>query len=150
MKLAGRVSISAPAQTVWDALNAPEVLAKCIPGCEKLDRLAEDEYAVTQSVGIAAIKGRYTGKIAIRDKQAPARCTLHMEGKGPGGFMRGTSTVALTEKGDATELAYDSLVQVGGMLASLGSRLIEPVARKLVQQFFEALEKHLGRSRSSG
>jgi hypothetical protein len=147
MKLAGAVNIRAARQKVWDALNSPAVLAKCIPGCEKLDRVGEDEFSVAQRLGIAAIKGRYAGKIALRDKAAPARCTLHMEGKGRGGFMRGTSKIALTEKGDATELAYDSDVQVGGMLASLGARLIEPAAKKLVQQFFESLEEQL---RSSG
>lgn len=143
MKIAGTVSIKAPAQKVWDALNSPEVLSKAIPGCEKFEKIGEDEYAITQSVGIASIRGRYTGKMAIRDKQPPQSSNLKIEGKGPGGFVQGNSKVTLVEKGAETELHYDADMQVGGLLASLGSRLIEPVAKQLVAQFFRALEKEI-------
>ena len=143
MKIAGTVTISAPRQKVWEALNDPAVLSKVIPGCEKLEKVGEDEYAVTQTVGIASIRGRYTGKMAIRDKQPPESCNLKIEGKGPGGFVNGTSKIQLADKGDKTDLAYDSDMQVGGLLASLGSRLIEPVARQLVGQFFKSLEQQI-------
>lgn len=141
MKIAGTVSVAAPRQKVWDALNDPDILSKSIPGCEKLDRVGEDEFSITQTVGIASIKGRYTGKMAIRDKEPPERCNLKIEGKGPGGFVNGTAKVTLIEKGDATELSYDADMQVGGLLAALGSRLIEPVAKQLVGQFFRSLEQ---------
>jgi hypothetical protein len=143
MKLSGSVTITGPRQKVWDALNDPAVLAQCIPGCEKLEATGPDEYSVTQSLGIAAIKGRYTGKMALQDKQPPAQCTLQMDGKGPGGFMRGSAKVTLTDREGRTELAYDSDLQVGGLLASLGSRLLEPVAKQLTAQFFKALEKRI-------
>ena len=143
MKISGTVSVAAPREKVWDALNDPAVLSKAIPGCEKFEKTGEDEYAITQSVGIASIRGRYTGKMAIRGRQPPDSYFLKMEGKGPGGFVYGTSKVTLAEKGDGTELAYDADMQVGGLLASLGSRLIEPVAKQLVGQFFKALEREI-------
>jgi len=143
MKIAGTVTIAAPRQKVWDALNDPAVLAKTIPGCEKLEKTGEDQYAVTQSVGIASIRGRYSGKMALLDKKPPESCTLKIEGKGPGGFVNGTAKVSLAEKGDQTELSYDADMQVGGLLASLGSRLIEPVAKQLVGQFFKSLEQQI-------
>jgi hypothetical protein len=143
MKITGMVAVAAPRQKVWDALNDPAILSKAIPGCEKLEKTGEDEFSVTQSVGIASIRGRYTGKMAIRDKNPPERCNLKIEGKGPGGFVNGTAAVTLSEKDGKTELAYDADMQVGGLLASLGSRLIEPVAKQLVGQFFRALEQQI-------
>jgi carbon monoxide dehydrogenase subunit G len=143
MKIAGTVTIAAVRQKVWDALNDPAVLAKTIPGCEKLEKTGEDEYAVTQSVGIASIRGRYAGKMALIDKKPPESCTLKIEGKGPGGFVNGTAKVSLADQGDKTELSYDADMQVGGLLASLGSRLIEPVAKQLVAQFFKSLEQQI-------
>jgi carbon monoxide dehydrogenase subunit G len=143
MKIAGTVSIAAPRQQVWDALNDPDVLSKAIPGCEKFEKIGDDEYAITQSVGIASIRGHYTGKMALRDKSPPESCNLKIEGKGPGGFVNGTAKVTLAEKAAGTELSYDSDMQVGGLLASLGSRLIEPVAKQLVGQFFKSLEQQI-------
>ena len=143
MKITGTVTISAPRQKVWDALNDPAVLSKAIPGCEKFEKIGDEEYAITQTVGIASIRGRYTGKMAMRDKKPPESCTLKIEGKGPGGFVNGTAKVTLPDGGDKTELSYDSDMQVGGLLASLGSRLIEPVAKQLVGQFFKSLEQQI-------
>ena len=76
MKLAGTIKIALSRPKVWEALNDPAVLAKCMPGCEKLERVGEDEYAVTQTLGVAAIKGRYTGKITLRDKVPPVSWTM--------------------------------------------------------------------------
>ena len=143
MKLAGTVTIAKPRQKVWEALNNPDVLAKVIPGCEKLERVGEDEYIVAQNVSMGAVKGSYSGKIALRDKKEPNSLRLEIEGKGPPGFLRGTSKVSLAEKGDATELSYDADIQIGGLLASIGSRLIEPVAKQLVSQFFQSWEKQM-------
>lgn len=143
MKITGTVSVAAPRERVWEALNDPAILSKVIPGCEKLEPTGEDEYAITQSVGIASIRGRYTGKMAIRDKNPPESSQLKFEGKGPGGFVNGTSKVTLTGRDDKTDLVYDAEVQVGGLLASLGSRLIEPVAKQLVAQFFKSLEQQI-------
>ena len=142
MKFSGSVFIAKPRAKVWDALNNPDVLAKCIPGCEKPERIGEDEYTFV-------VKGSYTGRIALRDKKPPATagepasCTLEIEGKGPSASMRGTAKVTLAEKDGKTELAYDADVQIGGLLASLGSRLIEPVAKDLLAQFFQSLEKQI-------
>jgi len=143
MKITGSISVAASRQKVWDALNDPTVLGKCLPGCEKLERTGEDEFTVSQNIGVAGIKGRYQGKIALQDKEPPSSCTLRMEGQGPGGFLRGSSRIKLTEKGGTTELAYDAEVQIGGLLASLGSRLVEPVSKQLIHQFYQSLEKQL-------
>lgn len=143
MKLSGTVQISKPRDAVWAALNNPDVLARIIPACEKLERLGDDEYAVAQNLSIGAVKGTYTGKVLLRDKKPPESLRLEIAGKGPSAFLRGAAKVSLEEKGGATDLAYDADVQIGGLLASLGSRLLEPVAKSLIAQFFQSLEKQI-------
>jgi len=139
MKFAGTYQLKSPRQKVWDALNNPDVLTKCIPGCEKLERTEGDNYTAHLKVGVAAIKGSYTGKVSIKDAVPPTSYALHVEGKGGPGWLKGSSKIHLADKDGGTEIQYDSDMQVGGLIASVGSRMIEAVGKQMADQFFKAL-----------
>lgn len=142
MKLSGKAMIPAPPDAVFKALTDAAVLVKCLPGCDKLELTGADEYTAHMRVGIGSIKGSYTGKVKLADKEPPHKFTLHMEGRGAPGFMKGTAKIELKPHKGGTELHYGSDTQVGGMIAAVGSRLLEVVARKLSTEFFEKLGKH--------
>lgn len=139
MKLSGAYQINAPRQKVWDALNNPDVLTKCIPGCEKLERTEADTYTATLKVGVAGIKGNYTGKVSLKDQVPLTSYTLLVEGKGGPGFIKGASKIHLTDKDGGTEIKYEADMQVGGLIAAVGSRMIEGAGKMMAEQFFKAL-----------
>lgn len=143
MTLNGSYRISAPRQAVWAALMDPEVLKKCLPGCEKLDPVGPDAYRAQMKVGIAAIKGSYQGSVSIHEKVAPEKFRMVVEGKGAPGFLRGEGSFELAEEGSETVLRYQGTAQVGGMIAGVGQRLVQGAARMVVRKFFEALSSHL-------
>lgn len=143
MTLNGSYRISAPRQAVWAALMDPEVLKKCLPGCEKLDPVGPDAYRAHMKVGIAAIKGSYQGSVSIHEKVAPEKFRMVVEGKGAPGFLRGEGSFELAEEGSETVLRYQGTAQVGGMIAGVGQRLVQGAARMVVRKFFEALSSHL-------
>ena len=130
-------------ERVFAALVDPDVLRRAIPGCESLTATGADEYAATLKVGVAGLKGRYTGKAAIRDKQPTDSLTLTFEGKGGPGFVRGSGAIALTPEGDGTRIACEADIVVGGLIATVGSRLVEAAAKKLSEDFFKQLAKEL-------
>jgi carbon monoxide dehydrogenase subunit G len=141
MKLSLSSVVPAPPQRVFAALVDPAILQRCIPGCESLRETAPDTYEATLKIGVAGLKGTYTGKASIRDQRPPESLTLAFEGKGGPGFVRGSAAIALSAAGDghATLLACDADVQVGGLIAAVGSRLVEAAAKKLADDFFRQL-----------
>jgi|SRR5947207_11366892 len=143
MKLTLSSIIPAPRDRVFAALVDPEILRRVIPGCEALTPTAPDEYTATVKIGAAGLKGTYTGKAAVRDQRPPESLTLHFEGKGVPGFVRGAVAIALSEEGDATRLHCEADVTVGGLVAAVGSRLIEATAKKLSEVFFGQLAREL-------
>ncbi|SRR5258706_9537289 len=145
MKLALSSVIPAPRERVFSALIDPAILQRSIPGCESLKETAPDTYEATIKVGLAGLKGTYTGKASIRDTHPPASLTLAFEGKGGPGFVRGSAAIMLTAEGDgsATRVACDADVQVGGLIAAVGSRLVEAAAKKQADDFFRALSTAL-------
>ncbi len=140
MKIEGTHTFPASRQQVWDFLINPECLARCMPGCEKLEVVGEDEYMGTINVGVAAIKGVYNGKVKIADKQPLQHYRLSLDGRGRQGFIRGSGTIDLEEKEGQTLLKYAGDIQVGGLLASVGQRMLDGVARMMMGQFFTAME----------
>jgi carbon monoxide dehydrogenase subunit G len=146
MKIAIASVIPAPRDRVFAALIDPAVLRRCIPGCEMLTASGPDAYEATLKIGVAGFKGSYSGKAAIRNKQPPGSLTLSFEGKGGPGFVRGSAAISLVPEagGDAaTRVASDADVQVGGLIAAVGSRLVEAAARKLADDFFRQLSSEL-------
>lgn len=147
MKLAGEYRIPASMQQVWDALNDPEVLKACIPGCEELEKQSDTELTAIVKQKIGPVSARFTGNVVLKDMNPPS--SYRIEGSGSAGAAGGASggaNVQLTSEGDVTVLTYDVDAKVTGKIAQLGQRLINPVAKKLANQFFENFNDHMGGS----
>lgn len=129
-------SIPAPRDKVFTMLTDPAVLQACIDGCEKLVRTSEDSYDAHLKIGAAGLKGSYVGKVQIKDKILPESYTLALEGKGGPGWVKATARIRLVEMADSTELNCQADAQVGGLIAAVGSRLIEAVGKRLMNDFF--------------
>ena len=143
MKLKISHLVPAGRDRVFAALVDPDVLRRAIPGCESLTPVGPDSYQAMLNIGVAGLKGTYTGKAAIRDQRPPEALTLSFEGKGGPGFVRGSAVIALTPEADATRVTSDADVQVGGLIAAVGSRLTEAAAKKLADDFFRQLAEQL-------
>ena len=145
MKLSLSSIVPAPRERVFAALVDRAILQRCIPGCESLKETAPDAFEVTLKVGVAGLKGTYTGTVSIRDSRPPESLTLAFQGKGGPGFVRGSAAITLSPDDDAgaTRVACDADVQVGGLIAAVGSRLVEAAAKKQADDFFRALSTAL-------
>ena len=138
MDMNGQERIEAPVGAVWRALNDPEVLRACIPGCEALEKLSDTDMTATVVLKVGPIKARFDGTVELANLDPPHAYTIRGEGKGGiAGFAKGGADVSLAEDGPgATLLSYTVKADVGGKIAQLGSRLIDSTARKLATQFF--------------
>src|SRR5581483_809578 len=126
-----------PRERVWSLLLDPDALRSCIPGIKELHETAADQYEATLSVGVAAIRGTYRGKVTIQDRQEPERYTMVVEGSGGPGFVKGTARISLTSAGDSsTTVAVDADGQIGGPVAGVGQRMLGGVGKMLMNQFF--------------
>jgi uncharacterized protein len=121
------------------------VLQRAIPGCEELVETGPDAYQARLKIGVAGLKGTYSGTAAIRERRAPESLVIAFDGKGSPGFVRGTAELHLLPDGDAgrTRIDCNSDVQVGGLIAAVGSRLIEAAAKKLTDDFFRRLTEQI-------
>lgn len=136
MKLEGSHVFDAPRERVWEILNDKDALQRHIPGCDSLELVGDDEFQAVMTVGVARIKGRYDAKFKITDKQAPVGYTLKIEGTGKPGFVKGEGRVTLVELDGKTELQYSGELQIGGVIASIGQRLIGGIVGRMTRQFF--------------
>lgn len=123
-------------ERVYAALTDPALLQRCIDGCEKMVRTGEDAYDVELKVGVAGMKGAYKGKVRLSAQQPPESLTLAVEGKGLPGFVRGTASLRFAEAEGGTDISGQGDVVVGGLIAAVGSRLIEAAAKKMMADFF--------------
>ena len=138
MDMTGERHIPAPRQKVWDALNDPEVLKQCIPGCESLEKLSDTEMKATAAVKIGPISARFTGKVKLEDLNPPTSYRISGEGQGGvAGFAKGGADVTLADDGQFTLLTYAVKAQVGGKIAQLGARLIDASAKQMAELFFD-------------
>jgi carbon monoxide dehydrogenase subunit G len=145
MKMSGEEIIPAPRQKVWEALNDPDVLKQSIPGCQSIDKKSDTDLEAKVVVKIGPVKAAFTGVVHLSDLNPPASYRISGEGKGGlAGFANGGADVRLEEVPEGTKLSYDVDAQVGGKLASLGSRLIDSTARSLASQFFEKFAELAG------
>ena len=143
MTLDGTHHFNAPRDRVWAAFTDPGVLARATPGCERLDPVGPDEFEAVLSVGVAAVKGTYQGRLAITDKRPPEGYTLRVEGSGRPGFVKGEGRLTLTEQDGGTLVSIRAEAQVGGLIAAVGQRLIGAAGRMLMAQFLSALEAEI-------
>ena len=144
MKLSATYTFKAAQEKVFTALVDPSFLQKCIDGCEKMEKTGEDNYAAHLKIGVAGIKGSYVGKVRIADQRPPESFTLQVEGKGSPGWVKGTGKIQISPKGEGSELRCESEGQVGGLIAAVGSRLVEAAGNKMMDEFFRKLSKQLG------
>jgi uncharacterized protein len=141
MNLEGSHTIHAPRTLVYASLIDPQVLQQCIPGCESLDRTSPDTYAMTIRAGVGSIKGLFNGTVRMEDLREPEHYRLVIEGKGRTGFLKGSGDLDLIEEGETTIIKYSGEMQVGGMIASVGQRMVLSAARMMATQFFKTLEE---------
>jgi len=146
--LSGTFTFDGPRAKVWALLQDPAVLAKALPGTKTLTQVAEDRYEGVMKVSVGPVNAaEFAVHVELRDKVAPERFAMHIDGKGAVGFTRGTATIELAEvsetSGPVTVMSYTSDVQVGGKIAAVGQRLLESVGRMMAKQALEALNAEL-------
>jgi carbon monoxide dehydrogenase subunit G len=140
MKIEGTHEIQAPREHVYAALTDPEVLQRCIPGCESLEKIGENLYAATLKAGVGAIKGTFKGEVRLEDMRPPEHYRIVVEGKGGVGFAKGLADFDLEEKNNATVIKYSGELQIGGTIAGVGQRMIQGAAKMMASRFFTTLE----------
>jgi carbon monoxide dehydrogenase subunit G len=138
MQMSGEVALPASRERVWDALNDPEVLRQCIPGCESVDRTSPTEFTAKVVAKVGPVKASFTGKVALTDIDPPNGYKISGEGSGGvAGFAKGGADVRLSDDPIGTMLKYSVDAQIGGKLAQIGSRLIDSTAKSYAKDFFE-------------
>lgn len=139
MELTGDILIAAPRERVWAGLNDPEVLVRCIPGCEAMEATSPTERTARVAVKVGPVRARFVGHIRMEDVRENEGCTLNFEGSGgAAGMAKGHSNVALTEEAGGTRLSYTTQASVGGKLGQVGGRMIDAAAKQMADQFFAA------------
>jgi carbon monoxide dehydrogenase subunit G len=141
MEMTGEQLIPASQTDTWTALNDPEILKACIPGCESIEKVAENEYSVMMTARVGPVSAKFKGKLLLADLNPPHSYSLSFEGQGGvAGFGKGGAQVGLAQEGDGTKLSYQVKASVGGKLAQIGSRLVDAAAKKLADDFFTAFK----------
>jgi carbon monoxide dehydrogenase subunit G len=144
MRIAGNATLHAPVEAVYEALRDPRVLVRTIPGCERLEQVGEDAYAMTVTAGVASVRGTYAGDVRLTDQRAPHGFVLRASGSGAPGTVSADVTVNLSPGSDGTtELSYDADAIVGGMIGGVGQRLLSTVAKRTAGEFFTAVDEVL-------
>ena len=144
MELSGNQLMAAPRNAVWDALLDPVVLQRCIPGCEDVARVSDEETHVRILVKLGPVRARFTGKMFMSDVDPARHCKLSFEGVGGGaGSAKGSSNVELSDEAGGTRLTYSVAASVGGKLGQIGGRLIDSSAKKMADEFFAGLQRQL-------
>jgi uncharacterized protein len=142
MDMQGSRQLAITQQQAWDALNNPEVLKACIPGCDKVEATGENQYAIGMSVKVGPVAAKFAGKITLADIVAPTSYSINFEGQGgAAGFGKGNAAVTLVPNSAGCELNYTVHASVGGKIAQLGQRLIDGVAKSMAEDFFKRFDE---------
>jgi len=148
LQVKGEARLSAPRSRVWATLLNAESLRSCLPGVQRFEPIGEGQWEATVTVGIAGVKGTYTGKVSITDQQPESSYRLTAEGSGGGNRIKGTALITLTDLPDGgTLVAWDGDGQVAGTLAMVGQRLLQPAAKMLSDQFFKCMGSQVTQQR---
>lgn len=138
MEMSGEQLIPASQQDTWKALNDPDVLKACVPGCESITPVNDNEYQVQMTAKVGPVSAKFRGRLSLSDIKPPQSYSLAFEGQGgPAGFAKGAAQVKLVPDGNRTRLIYDVKANVGGKLAQIGSRLVDAAAKKVADDFFQ-------------
>jgi len=138
MEMTGEQLIPASQQDTWNALNDPEILKACVPGCEAIDPVAQNEFQVAMVARVGPVSAKFKGKLSLSDLDPPNSYSIAFEGQGgAAGFGKGSARVTLAPQEGGTRLGYTVNASVGGKLAQIGSRLVDAAARKIADDFFK-------------
>jgi carbon monoxide dehydrogenase subunit G len=140
MKIEGSHHLNAPRERVYQLLIDPQVLQRCIPGCERLEKTGDDTFAAMIRAGAGSIKGIFNGNVRLEEMRPPEHYRIVVDGKGTPGFMKGSGDLGLQEENGNTIIKYVGEIQVGGTIAGVGQRMIQGTAKMMASQFFTALE----------
>lgn len=149
MEMTGEQLVPASQQAVWDALNDPQMLKACVPGCETIEPAGENAYQVLMVAKVGPVSAKFKGKLTLSDIHPPQSYSITFEGQGgAAGFAKGGANVRLSQKNGQTALAYDVKASVGGKLAQIGSRLVDAAAKKIADDFFRNFNEKVAALRS--
>ena len=141
MDLSATYTFAAPPDVVWRLLVDPDVVASCLPGCDRLEPLGDDRYRAELTLTVAAVSGHYTAIVAIVDQRPPGSYRMLVDGSGKAGFVKGEATVELAGQGDSTLVTVTGQGQVGGLIARVGQRLLGTVSKMMMDRFFACLQE---------
>jgi hypothetical protein len=151
MEMSGEERIPATQDATWAALNDPEILKACVPGCESIESVEQNEYQVLMVARIGPVSAKFKGKLVLSDLNPPHSYAIAFDGQGgAAGFGKGSAQVQLAPEGAGTLLRYQVKASVGGKLAQIGSRLVDAAARKIAQDFFAAFNETVGAQHAAG
>jgi carbon monoxide dehydrogenase subunit G len=156
LKISGSYTLPVARERAYQRLQDPEVLAKCMPGTDHLAKIGPDEYEMKMKMVISAVQGLFAGKIRVADQKPPEQFRLLVEGSGKVGFLKGEGVLTLVPSAappsstfpsdTSTEVRYEGDVQVGGVIAGVGQRLLDTTAKIVIRKFFEKLTELAGQS----
>jgi carbon monoxide dehydrogenase subunit G len=137
LKIGGSYTVPVEPLRAYGMLQDPVILARCMPGCDHLEKIAEDEYEMKMKMVISSVQGLFGGKVRLADQSPPDSFRLIVEGSGKVGFLKGEGRLTLAPVDTSTEVTYEGEVQVGGMIAGVGQRLLDATAKLVIKKFFE-------------
>ena len=139
MKISGSSLVALPPERAYQVMQDPVVLARCIPGCDALEKIGDNEYRMKMKMSMASLSGAFDGKVRITEQSPPESFRLEVEGSGRIGFVKGGGLLKIAAKDAGSEVTYDGDVQVGGTIAAIGQRLIDSTSKMMIKKFFEKL-----------
>lgn len=149
--MTGEQLIQASQLDTWNALNDPEFLKACVPGCEAIERISGNDFQVLMVARVGPVSAKFKGKLSLSDIRSPNSYSIAFEGQGgAAGFAKGSARVRLSSENSSTRLSYDVKANVGGKLAQIGSRLVDAAARKVADDFFKNFNKKLSSAGADG
>ena len=140
MKIEGSHTIKAPRELLYRLMINPEILLRCVPGCQSLEAAGDDSYKMTLKAGVGSIKGVFTGSIKLEEMREPEHYKMIVDAKGPAGFLKGEGLIDLTDHVEETLVNYAGETSVGGTIAGVGQRMVQSTAKMMAGQFFTAVE----------
>jgi carbon monoxide dehydrogenase subunit G len=141
--ISGSHALPAPRDRVYELFQDPAVLARAMPGCDRLDEVAPGEYEMRMKIAIAAVQGLFSGKVRLRDRRPPEAFRMLVDGAGRAGFVKGEGELTFTPAEGGTLVSYTGDVQVGGVIAAVGQRLLDTTAKFVIRKFFESMGQEL-------
>lgn len=143
VQLSGHYEFGAPRELVWEMFLDPEVLARIMPGCERLERTDDNEYEGVMKIRVGPVQGAFQGSVRLSELQPPRSYHMLVNGRGPSGIVRGEGDVRLESSGAGTVMHYEGEAQISGRIATVGQRLMESSAQAIARQSLDNLDRQI-------